>query len=86
VGAMPARNLLVKGERLWASRMALAEIGAPRRGSVTARGERSRGQARCTIRVDKIGNIFGRQPGRDTSLPPAMTGGTSTRSRPPTKR
>jgi N-carbamoyl-L-amino-acid hydrolase len=30
--------------------------------------------AGCTVRVDKIGNIFARRPGRDTSLPPVMTG------------
>ena len=56
--------------------------GPPRRGSVTAAARGLDGQARCTIRVDKIGNIFARQPDRDTSLPPAMTGDTSTRSRP----
>jgi acetylornithine deacetylase/succinyl-diaminopimelate desuccinylase-like protein len=31
-------------------------------------------EAGCTVRVDKIGNIFARRPSRDPSLPPVMTG------------
>src|SRR5439155_21877211 len=31
-------------------------------------------EAGCTVRVDKIGNIFARRPGRNPSLPPVMTG------------
>jgi hypothetical protein len=84
---MPARNLLVKGERLWARRMALAEIGAtPKEECDGSRRAISTARRAAPSGSDKIGNNFGRQPGRDTSLPPAMTGGTSTRSRPGTKR
>src|SRR5271167_898146 len=80
------RNLQVNGERLWASLMALAEIGAtPRGGVCRLAASDPDGEARrlfigwceaagCTVRVDKIGNIFARRPGRDPGLPPIMTG------------
>ena len=80
------RNLTVNGERLWASLMELAEIGATPKGGVCRLAASDLdGQARrlfigwcedagCTIRVDKIGNIFARRPGRDASLPPVVTG------------
>jgi N-carbamoyl-L-amino-acid hydrolase len=83
---MPARNLQVNGERLWASLMALAEIGATPKGGVCRLaasdldGEARRlfirwcEDAGCTVRVDKIGNIFARRAGRDPSLPPVMSG------------
>ena len=69
-GGMP--NLQVNGERLWASLMELAQIGATPKGGVCrlAASDLDR-QARrlfirwceeagCTVRVDKIGNIFAR--------------------------
>ena len=31
-------------------------------------------EAGCTIRIDKMGNIFARRPGKDNSLSPVMTG------------
>ena len=80
------RNLQVNGERLWASLMALAEIGATPKGGVCRLaasdldGEARRlfirwcEDAGCTVRVDKIGNIFARRAGRDPSLPPVMSG------------
>src|SRR5271166_4269306 len=80
------RNLQVNGERLWASLMELAQIGATPKGGVCRLaasdldGEARRlfirwcEEAGCNIRVDKIGNIFARRPGRDPSLPPVMTG------------
>src|SRR6266850_5987463 len=85
---MPAhiRNLQVNGERLWASLMELAQIGATPKGGVCRLAASDLdGQARrlfigwceaagCTVRVDRIGNIFARRPGRDPSLPPVMTG------------
>jgi acetylornithine deacetylase/succinyl-diaminopimelate desuccinylase-like protein len=37
--------------------------------------------AGCSVRVDRIGNIFARRPGRDPSLAPVMTGSDLTRSR-----
>src|SRR6202049_4505385 len=63
------RNLQVNGERLWASLMELAQIGAARRRFI-----RGCEEAGCSVRVDRIGNIFARRPGRDASLPPVMTG------------
>src|SRR5499427_878024 len=85
---MPARirNLQVDGERMWASLMELAQIGATPRGGVCRLAASDLdGQARrlfigwceaagCTVRIDKIGNIFARRPGRNPSLPPVMTG------------
>src|SRR6516164_9430176 len=80
------RNLQINGERLWASLMELAQIGATPKGGVCRLaasdldGEARRlfirwcEEAGCTARVDKIGNIFARRPSRDPSLPPIMTG------------
>src|ERR1700756_4757850 len=80
------RNLQVNGERLWASLMELAQIGATPKGGgrrpapSAPDGEARRlfirwcGEAGCVVRVDRIGNIFARRPGSDPSLPPVMTG------------
>jgi len=80
------RNLQVNGDRLWESLMELAQIGATPRGGVCRLaasdldGEARRlfirwcEDAGCTIRVDKIGNIFARRAGRNPNLPPVMTG------------
>src|SRR6478736_5267993 len=80
------RNLTINGERLWASLMELARIGATAKGGVCRLaasdldGEARRlfirwcEEAGCAVRVDKIGNIFARRPGRDETLPPVMTG------------
>jgi beta-ureidopropionase / N-carbamoyl-L-amino-acid hydrolase len=80
------RNLRVDGERLWASLMELARIGATPKGGVCrlaasdVDAEARRlfigwcEAAGCAVRVDRIGNIFARRSGRDPSLPPVMTG------------
>src|SRR5215469_12127408 len=80
------RNLQVNGERLWASLMELAQIGATPKGGVCRLaasdldGEARRlfirwcEEAGCTVTVDRIGNIFARRPGRNPALPPVMTG------------
>ena len=80
------RNLQVNGERLWASLMELARIGATAKGGVCRLAASDLdGEARrlfirwceaagCTVRVDRIGNIFARRPGRNPALPPVMTG------------
>src|SRR5229473_2797809 len=80
------RNLTVNGERLWASLMELARIGATEKGGVCRLaasdldGEARRlfirwcEEAGCTVSVDRIGNIFARRPGRNPNLPPVMTG------------
>src|ERR1700704_606550 len=80
------RNLQVNGERLWASLMELARIGATPKGGVCRLaasdldGEARRlfirwcKEAGCAVRGDKIGNIFAQRPGRAPALPPIMTG------------
>src|SRR5438309_4981317 len=80
------RNLTINGERLWASLMELARIGATTKGGVCRLaasdldGEARRlfirccEEAGCTVAIDKIDNIFARRPGRDPDLPPVVTG------------
>jgi N-carbamoyl-L-amino-acid hydrolase len=80
------RNLRVNGERLWASLMELAQIGATEKGGVCRLaasdldGEARRlfirwcEEAGCTVSIDHIGNIFARRPGRKPELPPVMAG------------
>jgi beta-ureidopropionase / N-carbamoyl-L-amino-acid hydrolase len=80
------RNLKVNGERLWASLMELAQIGATAKGGVCRLAASDLdGEARrlfigwceaagCTVTVDRIGNIFARRPGKNSALPPVMAG------------
>ncbi len=79
-------KLRVDGDRLWASLMELAQIGATPKGGVcrltlTDLDKQGRElvsrwaqEAGMTITIDKIGNGFLRRPGRNNSLPPVMTG------------
>lgn len=80
------RNIEINGDRLWDSLMEMARIGATPRGGVCrlALSELD-GQGRdlfrrwceeagCEIRVDQVGNIFARRPGRNPQLPPVGTG------------
>jgi len=79
-------NIRIDGQRLWASLMELAKIGATQKGGVcrlalTDLDRQARDLFRrwceaagCTVTVDKMGNMFARRPGRDNSLPPVMTG------------
>jgi N-carbamoyl-L-amino-acid hydrolase len=79
-------NLTVNGERLWASLMELAQIGATAKGGVCRLAASDLdGAARhlfirwceaagCSVTVDHIGNIFARRPGRNPDLPPVMAG------------
>ena len=80
------RNLAVNGERLWASLMELAQIGAtPKGGVCRLAGTDLDADARrlfirwceeagCTVTIDGVGNIFARRAGRDPTLPPIVTG------------
>src|SRR5712692_9393205 len=80
------RNLTVNGERLWASLMELAQIGATAKGGVCRLaasdldGEARRlfirwcEEAGCTVSIDHIGNIFARRPGRNPDLAPVIAG------------
>lgn len=79
-------NLRVDGDRLWASLMEIGEIGETpaggcRRLALTAEDRDARDlfcrwaeAAGCTLRVDRIGNIFARRRGADEDLPPIMIG------------
>ncbi|MBV7458608.1 MULTISPECIES: Zn-dependent hydrolase [unclassified Acidovorax] len=79
-------NLRINGDRLWASLMELAQIGATPKGGVcrltlTDLDKQGRDlvtrwarEAGMTVTIDKIGNGFMRRPGRNNKLPPIMTG------------
>ncbi len=82
-----ASNLLqVNGERLWASLMAMAQIGPGvaggcNRQALTDDDRAGRDlfvawakDAGCTIAIDQVGNIFARRPGRDPDAAPVLTG------------
>ena len=78
--------LRIDGDRLWASLMELAQIGATPKGGVcrltlTDLDRQGRDlvtgwarEAGLTVTIDRIGNAFMRRPGRDNSLPPIVTG------------
>jgi N-carbamoyl-L-amino-acid hydrolase len=79
-------QLRINGDRLWASLMELAQIGATAKGGVCRLAltdldrqgrdlvTRWANEAGMTVTIDKIGNGFMRRPGRNNSLPPIMTG------------
>ena len=79
-------ELRINGDRLWASLMELAQIGATQKGGVcrlalTDLDRQGRDlvvswarEAGMTVMIDKIGNGFMRRAGRDNTLPPIMTG------------
>jgi N-carbamoyl-L-amino-acid hydrolase len=84
--AIDISTLRINGERLWASLMELAQIGATPKGGVcrltlTNLDKQGRDlvlrwarEAGMSITIDKIGNGFMRRAGRNNSLPPIMTG------------
>jgi beta-ureidopropionase / N-carbamoyl-L-amino-acid hydrolase len=79
-------EMKIDGDRLWASLMEMAKIGATPKGGVcrltlTDLDKQSRDlfvqwckQAGCSVKVDQMGNIFARRPGRNNSLAPVGTG------------
>ena len=79
-------EIRIDGERLWASLMEMARIGATPKGGVcrltlTDLDKQSRDlftkwceEAGCTVHVDKMGNMFARRPGRNDNLAPVGTG------------
>ncbi|MDP5278777.1 Zn-dependent hydrolase [Sphingomonas sp. DG1-23] len=79
-------NLKINADRLWDSLMEMGKIGATPKGGVcrialTDLDREGRDlfvrwcqDAGCDVRVDRLGNIFARRPGRDNSKPPVMTG------------
>src|SRR3954449_10541978 len=80
-GSMSGTNQRIDGKRLWDSLMAMAEIGATPKGGVKRltltevdRAGRDRFRGWCealglTVRVDAIGSMFARRPGRNPSRP-----------------
>ena len=76
----------INGERLWASLMTLAKVGATAGGGVCRLALSDEDKvardlfvrwckdAGCDVRVDAVGNIFARRPGRNGALPSVMTG------------
>ncbi len=82
----PIDSLRIDGERLWASLMELARIGATARGGVCRLAltdldgqgrdlvSRWAREAGLTVTIDRIGNGFLRRAGRDDTLPPVVTG------------
>lgn len=85
-GGRQMTNIPINSERLWATLMEMAEIGATEKGgncrlALTDLDKQGRDlfikwckDAGCTISIDGIGNIFAQRPGRDPSLPPVMAG------------
>ena len=79
-------EMKINGDRLWASLMEMAKIGATPKGGVcrltlTDLDKQGRDlfvqwckEAGCTVKVDQMGNIFARRPGRNNSLAPVGTG------------
>src|SRR5580700_10301942 len=79
-------NQRIDGKRLWDSLMAMAQIGATAKGGVRRltltevdRRGRDRFRAECeaaglSVRVDAIGNMFARRPGRDPNRLPVLFG------------
>lgn len=80
------QNLQIDGKRLWDSLMDMARIGATEKGgccrlALTDLDKQSRDlfvdwckEAGCSIKIDKMGNIFARRPGKNNDLAPVMTG------------
>jgi beta-ureidopropionase / N-carbamoyl-L-amino-acid hydrolase len=79
-------NVRIDGARLWDSLMEMAKIGATPKGgckrlTLTDLDKQGRElfrswceKAGCTVKVDEMGNMFGRREGADPSLPPVFVG------------
>ena len=83
---MASSNHRIDAKRLWDSLMDMARFGATPKGGVRRltltdidRQGRDHFRARCaaaglTVRVDEIGNMFARRPGRDPARLPVLMG------------
>ncbi len=79
-------ELKINADRLWGSLMEMAKIGATPKGGVcrlalTDLDKQGRDlfvhwckEAGCTVKIDAMGNIFARRPGRNNNLAPVGTG------------
>ena len=84
--ATTGSNQRINGRRLWDSLMEMAQIGATPKGGVRRlalseldRAGRDRFRERCeaaglSVRVDAMGNMFARRPGRDPARAPVLFG------------
>ncbi len=84
--AVDIDTIRINGDRLWASLMELAQIGATPKGGVcrltlTDLDKQGRDlvikwarEAGMSVTIDKIGNGFMRRAGRNNALPPIVTG------------
>ncbi|MDO6564743.1 Zn-dependent hydrolase [Amphritea sp. 1_MG-2023] len=80
------KNIKTNEQRLWDSLMEMGEIGGTEKGgccrlALTDLDKQARDlftqwceAAGCTVRVDKIGNVFARRPGKNNDLPPVVMG------------
>lgn len=80
------QKITVNQQRLWDSLMQMGEIGGTEKGGVcrlalTDLDKQGRDlfvrwceEAGCSIRIDRMGNIFARRAGKDDSLPPVVMG------------
>jgi beta-ureidopropionase / N-carbamoyl-L-amino-acid hydrolase len=80
------RNIHIEGNRLWDTLMEMAKIGATPKGgcrrlALTDLDKESRDlfvswckNAGCTVKVDSIGNLFARRPGKNNTLAPITVG------------
>ncbi len=83
---MPTANLTIDGDRLWATIMQTARIGATAKGGINRltltdldREVRDWFAAACTaagcaVSIDAMGNMFARRPGTNPALPPIAIG------------
>lgn len=81
-----ARSVEIDSARLWAALMAMAEIGATpaggvRRLALSDEDRRARDllvrwlqEAGCRVRVDDLGNVYGRRDGSDAAAVPVVFG------------
>ncbi|MFT5260967.1 MAG: N-carbamoyl-L-amino-acid hydrolase [Saprospiraceae bacterium] len=79
-------TLRINGQRLWQSIMAMAEIGPGQHGgssrlALTDEDKLGRdlftqwcSEARCTMKIDDMGNLFARRAGTNNNLPPIAAG------------
>jgi N-carbamoyl-L-amino-acid hydrolase len=86
VAMSESKKLRVNGDRIWDTLMQMAKIGATEKGgccrlALTDLDKEARDlyvkwckEAGCSIRIDKMGNVFARRDGEDNTLPPVMTG------------
>ncbi len=86
VDVLKSTHQHINRDRLWASLMELARLGATVKGGVcrlalTDLDRQARDlfvqwckDAGCSVTVDAVGNIFARRAGRNPNLPPVMTG------------